>query len=141
MARSKGAAPDKAASSELPEKAVFETAAEVRQADEVVCESARGEQENSVYAVVMSGVSKAQEAFKAVPSVGEGARKVAYRGIYYASYGATFGALVVARLVPANGFVGHAVADGAKAAKTAFQRQQAAEVARQTAEEGAPMPA
>ena len=54
--------------------------------------------------------------------------------------GVTFGALVVAQLVPTESFVGQAMAEGAKAAKASFRRQRAAEVARQ-AEEASAMPA
>lgn len=144
MARGKGAAPEMAASNEPLEQPVLETAEEVQKMDDTVCETvmaeAEAEPENAVYAVVMSGVSKAQEAFKAVPNVGEGVRKVAFKGIYYASFGVTFGALVVAQLVPTESFVGQAMAEGAKAAKASFRRQRAAEVARQ-AEEASAMPA
>lgn len=145
MARGKGAAPEMAASNEPLEQPVLETAEEVQKMDDTVCETVMAEgteadPENAVYAVVMSGVSKAQEAFKAVPNVGEGVRKVAFKGIYYASFGVTFGALVVAQLVPTESFVGQAMAEGAKAAKASFRRQRAAEVARQ-AEEASAMPA
>ena len=145
MARGKGAAPEMAASNEPLEQPVLETAEEVQKMDDTVCDSVmaegtEAEPENTVYAVVMSGVSKAQEAFKAVPNVGEGVRKVAFKGIYYASFGVTFGALVVAQLVPTESFVGQAMAEGAKAAKASFRRQRAAEVARQ-AEEASAMPA
>jgi hypothetical protein len=144
MARSKGAAPDKAVTNEPLEQPVLETVEEVQSLDDTVSETvmaeAEAEPENAVYAVVMSGVSKAQEAFKAVPNVGENVRKVAFKGIYYASFGVTFGALVVAQLVPTESFVGQAMAEGAKAAKASFRRQRAAEVARQAAEASA-MPA
>jgi hypothetical protein len=145
MARSKGAAPDKAVTNEPLEQPVLETAEEIQSLDDtvsetVMAEAIEAEPENAVYAVVMSGVSRAQEAFKAVPNVGENVRKVAYKGIYYASFGATFGALVVAQLVPSESFVGQAMAEGAKAAKASFRRQRAAEVARQAAEASA-MPA
>jgi hypothetical protein len=145
MARSKGAAPDKAVTNEPLEQPVLETVEEVQEMDDtvnetVMAEAIEAEPENAVYAVVMSGVSRAQEAFKAVPNVGENVRKVAYKGIYYVSFGATFGALVVAQLVPSESFVGQAMAEGAKAAKASFRRQRAAEVARQAAEASA-MPA
>jgi hypothetical protein len=51
---------------------------------------------------------------------------VAYKGIYYVSYGVTFGALVAAKIVPTDSLVAHAAKDGAAAAKAAFNEQEQA---------------
>ena len=137
MARVKGSAPIKAVEIEAEEQVVsIETtretmAVEAKGAEEAVHEAAASESAEATHGnilveIVKSGATKAEGAINSiVPAVGGNLRTVAYNGIFYISFGVTFGALVVARLVPADSFVGKAIADGAEAAKAAFKQQQA----------------
>lgn len=129
MARNKSAAPEQTVTDAAEEVVVIESAIENGTGEappEMVHESASAEAEsliqgNLVVESVRSGAAAAQEAVtRFVPAVGDGLRKVAYQGIYGVSFGVTFGALLVARLVPKESFVGHALADGAAAAKVAI---------------------
>jgi len=86
------------------------------------------EAERGLNAVVQSVKAGAEAAEQAANRFGAGFRKVAYRGVYYVSFGATFGALVAARLVPQGSWVGDAIADGASAARQAFREQAARRV-------------
>jgi len=131
MARNKtsGIVEPESIKDEIVQPEVMETAAEQATSAETVCETVAEESAASsttslVFESMKSGANAAQEAAaKFVPTVGENIRKVAYKGIYYVSFGATFGALVMAKLVPADSFVGHALIDGAVAAKDAFRKQ------------------
>ena len=124
MARHKGAAPDPTATD--AEEVVVIESEPGEGAAETVYASASAEAEslfqgNLVVESVRSGATAAQEAVtRFVPAVGDGLRKAAYQGIYGVAFGVTFGALLVAKLVPKESFVGHAIADGATAAKLAI---------------------
>lgn len=136
MARHKGATPDNTAKEAVEDVAVvIESAAEEMavnaegaEATVYASDSAEAEESphgNLVVESVRSGAAAAQEAVaRFVPAVGDNLRKAAYQGIYGVSFGVTFGALFVARLVPKDSFVGHALADGAAAAKVALQEQE-----------------
>ena len=136
MARHKGATPDNTAKDAAEDVAVaLESAAEEMTvmeegAEATVYASGSAEAEESLHGnlvveSVRSGAAAAQEAVaRFVPAVGDNLRKAAYKGIYGVSFGVTFGALFVSRLVPKDSFVGHALADGAAAAKAAFHEQQ-----------------
>ena len=132
MARNKtsGIVEPESIKEESVQRVAMETAVEPAASAEPVHENVAEESTVSstttlVVESMKSGASAAQEAAaKFVPAVGENIRKAAYKGIYYVSFGATFSALVVAKLVPADSFVGHALIDGAVAAKGAFRRQQ-----------------
>lgn len=87
----------------------------------VAAEASDTVHEQRIIDSVRAGALAAREAAaQFAPAVGQRIRKTAYRGIYYVSFGVTFGALAVAKLVPSDSFVGHAIADGAGAAKEAF---------------------
>jgi hypothetical protein len=115
MARVKGAAPIKAEA-----KALLDQSNNIEMKDVVVAIEAKDEEEvgneaaftdspeatrsNIMAEIITSGTTKAQEVVNnIVPAVTGSVRTVAYKGIYYLSYGITFGALVIARLVPAQG--------------------------------------
>jgi hypothetical protein len=133
MARAKGTAPVKAETNEaqdqpavlqpVSEEMVSETmGSEVALCEAVASESAAGEQENAVIRSFKAGAGAAKDAItNLAPAVGKGIRQVAYKGVYYISFGATFGALTVASLVPIDSFIGEAIAQGAKDAEASFK--------------------
>lgn len=142
MARAKGSAPNKAETDEVQDPTVAMEAVNTEMAatdtlgtDMTVCEAVAAEvaeeiQQNRVIKSVKAGAGAAKEAVaNFVPGVGQGIRNVAYKGVYYASFGVTFGALAVASLVPSSSFVGHAIAEGAKDAEATFKALEEKEVA------------
>ncbi len=56
--------------------------------------------------------------------LGTGLSKAIYSGFYYLSYGAVFGALMIAKLAPTDNIMGKGLKDGAEAAKAAFHKRQ-----------------
>lgn len=135
MARNKGITPDNPAmdAAEAAEAASESPAEDItvraEGAESTVHASGSTESGESLHGNLMvesvrSGAMAAQETMaRFIPAIGDNLRKAAYNSIYGVSFGVTFGALLVARLVPQDSFVGHALADGAAAAKAAFQEQ------------------
>ena len=84
--------------------------------------------ENRAVALLTSVKSSAQAAQHAAaqvgPALGNGLRAAAYKGIYSAAYGLTFGVLMVGKIVPASGFVSNAINEGNSAAKLAFDERE-----------------
>ncbi|MGA7979910.1 MAG: hypothetical protein WCA32_06745 [Chromatiaceae bacterium] len=63
----------------------------------------------------------AQAASDVWPALGKLMSRTVYGTCYYAAYGATFGALTVASLLPKGGSLEKGIHDGAEAAREAFQ--------------------
>lgn len=77
-------------------------------------------------------------AAEVLPAFGKWVSESVYGVFYYASFGVVFGALTVARIVPANNLIVNALRDGALAARLAVERGAArAEAKAEPAEAGA----
>ena len=141
MARAKGAAPSKAEidvaqdPSAEAEAVNADTPPDVMGTVVTVCESVAAEsaeeaQESRIIQSVKAGAGAAREAVaNFVPGVGQNIRQVAYKGVYYASFGVTFGALAVASLVPRGSLVSNAIAEGARDAEATFKALEEKEAA------------
>jgi hypothetical protein len=87
---------------------------------------------------VREGAEDARETVEVVlPTLGRWVSQSVYGAFYYASFGVVFGALTVARLVPANNLAVQALRDGARAARETIEHSQAAAHAEASAPEDA----
>lgn len=84
-----------------------------------------GSTANSVVASVKASAAKAQTAVVSfVPTVGKSVEQTVYNGVYFISYGVTFGALVVGSLIPKNTLITKAFSEGSDAARETFKKRQ-----------------
>lgn len=72
---------------------------------------------------------------KILPALGKSFGKAIYGTFYFASYGAVFGTLMVARLLPMNNLVGRAIKEGARDAMDALQASAEADATAATMED------
>jgi hypothetical protein len=71
---------------------------------------------------VEEGVADAKEATAVIlPALGESISKAVYGGCYHAAYYVTFGALAIARLIPADSAAARGLHDGAETAAGDFK--------------------
>jgi len=82
---------------------------------------------------VQEGAAQAkQTAAEALPAVGELASKTLYGVCYYAAFGVTFAALMIAKMIPTDSPVAHGLHDGAAEAAKQIEAR-AAQQARMAA--------
>lgn len=80
---------------------------------------------DTVVSSVKASATKAQTAVvKLVPTVGKSVEQVVYNGVYFVSYGVTFGALVVGSLIPKHSLITKAISEGSEAARKNFKKRQ-----------------
>ncbi len=78
----------------------------------------------SVTDAVKEGVADATKTVNTVlPAIGKVVSKTVYNGCYYISFGVTFSALTVGKLLPIDNVVGRGLHDGAEAAKDTITRR------------------
>ena len=78
----------------------------------------------SVADAVKEGAADATKTAAAVlPGIGKILSKSIYNGCYYISFGVTFSALTVAKLLPVDNTAGRGLHDGAEAAKETITRR------------------
>jgi hypothetical protein len=75
-------------------------------------------------AVKEGAADAAQKASEVLPAVGKFLSKAVYGTCYYASYGVTFGALAVAKAIPADSAMSRGFHDGADSAMADFKKRQ-----------------
>lgn len=107
------------------------------EAEQIVTTDAAESGHRSLAHAVRAGAEDARKTVDAmVPAFGKALRACVYKGFYGLSYGATYGALTVGRLIPRDSAVAKALHDGTSAATRDFNARQEAAAERATVSEG-----